>query len=177
MVLYLGRLMEIGRRDELFDNARHPYSRALIDAIPDADPDRSPPELAVVLPGEIPSALDPPSGLRIPHPLPDCHIRLRARDASDRDGLGVPSRRLPSLAASALRKGDCQRCKITSEERSDFTGVPCTAGDSGGPERAAWFMYFIEKVLRALTLATAGLAAAHFSHHAVCPAGGGRIQL
>ncbi len=62
MVLYLGRLMEIGRRDELFENARHPYSRALIDAIPDADPDRRPPELADILPGEIPSALDPPSG-------------------------------------------------------------------------------------------------------------------
>ena len=62
MVLYLGRLMEIGRRDELFENARHPYSRALIDAIPDADPDRSPPELAAILPGEIPSALDPPTG-------------------------------------------------------------------------------------------------------------------
>ena len=62
MVLYLGRLMEIGRRDELFENARHPYSQALIDAIPDADPDRRPTELADVLPGEIPSALDPPSG-------------------------------------------------------------------------------------------------------------------
>ena len=62
MVLYLGRLMEIGRRDELFEDARHPYSRALIEAIPDADPDRSPLELAAILPGEIPSALDPPSG-------------------------------------------------------------------------------------------------------------------
>ena len=62
MVLYLGRLMEIGRRDDLFGNARHPYSRALIDAIPDADPDRRPRKLADVLSGEIPSALDPPSG-------------------------------------------------------------------------------------------------------------------
>ena len=62
MVLYLGRLMEIGRRDELFRNARHPYSRALIDAIPDADPDRRPLDMAHILPGEIPSALDPPSG-------------------------------------------------------------------------------------------------------------------
>ena len=62
MVLYLGRLMEIGRRDELFDNPRHPYSRALIEAIPGADPDRNLLDMADALPGEIPSALDPPSG-------------------------------------------------------------------------------------------------------------------
>ena len=76
MVLYLGRLMEIGRRDELFENARHPYSRALINAIPDADPDQHPPELAKVLPGEIPSALNPPSGCvfrtRCPIATPEC---------------------------------------------------------------------------------------------------------
>ena len=76
MVLYLGRLMEIGRCDELFRNARHPYSRALIDAIPDADPDQRPPKLANVLPGEIPSALDPPSGCvfrtRCPIATPEC---------------------------------------------------------------------------------------------------------
>ena len=62
MVLYLGRLMEIGRRGELFNNPRHPYSRALIDAIPEADPARSAFDSAGALPGEIPSPLSPPSG-------------------------------------------------------------------------------------------------------------------
>ena len=62
MVLYLGRLMEIAPRDELFDNPRHPYSRALIEAIPEAAPGRNPLDMADALPGEIPSALDPPSG-------------------------------------------------------------------------------------------------------------------
>ena len=76
MVLYLGRLMEIGRRDELFENPRHPYSRALVDAIPEADPDRDPLETTDALPGEIPSALDPPSGCvfrtRCPIATPEC---------------------------------------------------------------------------------------------------------
>lgn len=76
MVLYLGRLMEIGRRDELFDNPRHPYSRALIDAIPEADPDQSPLAAADALPGEIPSPLNPPSGCvfrtRCPIATPEC---------------------------------------------------------------------------------------------------------
>ena len=85
MVLYLGRLMEIGRRDELFDNPRHPYSRALIDAIPEADPNQSPLGMADALPGEIPSALDPPSGCvfrtRCPIATPEC-ARERPPDES-----------------------------------------------------------------------------------------------
>jgi len=76
MVLYLGRLMEIGGRDELFDNPRHPYSQALIDAIPEADPNQSPLGMADALPGEIPSALNPPSGCvfrtRCPIATPEC---------------------------------------------------------------------------------------------------------
>ena len=76
MVLYLGRLMEIAPRDELFENPRHPYSRALIEAIPEADPGRGPPDMAGALPGEIPSALDPPSGCvfrtRCPIATPEC---------------------------------------------------------------------------------------------------------
>ena len=80
MVLYLGRLMEIAPRDELFEDPRHPYSRALIDAIPHADPDGNPLDMADTLPGEIPSALDPPSGCvfrtRCPIATPECaHAR------------------------------------------------------------------------------------------------------
>jgi len=76
MVLYLGRLMEIAPRDELFEDPRHPYSRALIEAIPEADPDHGPLDMAGALPGEIPSALDPPSGCvfrtRCPIATPEC---------------------------------------------------------------------------------------------------------
>ena len=101
MVLYLGRLMEIGRRDELFEDARHPYSRALINAIPDADPG-----LWRTRIGRRPSrrntlSAGPALRLRIPDPLPDRHLRMRACNTANRDGLGVPSRRLPSLAGSA----------------------------------------------------------------------------
>ena len=76
MVLYLGRLMEIAPRDGLFEDPRHPYSRALIDAIPEPTPDRNPLDAADALPGEIPSALDPPSGCvfrtRCPIATPEC---------------------------------------------------------------------------------------------------------
>jgi len=62
LVLYLGRIMEIGSRTTLFDAPRHPYTRALLQAVPIADPARARARRAEPLRGEIPSPLTPPSG-------------------------------------------------------------------------------------------------------------------
>ncbi|MEN6393812.1 MAG: oligopeptide/dipeptide ABC transporter ATP-binding protein [Anaerolineaceae bacterium] len=59
-VMYLGRLVEIAATTELFNHPRHPYTEALLSAIPAADPDD--PMRLVPLKGEIPSPLNPPSG-------------------------------------------------------------------------------------------------------------------
>ncbi len=64
-VMYLGRLAEIGTTREIFRDPRHPYTRALIQAIPHPDPAHR--VEAVPLTGEIPSPLDPPTGCRF-HP-------------------------------------------------------------------------------------------------------------
>ncbi|MBA2767976.1 MAG: ABC transporter ATP-binding protein [Sporichthyaceae bacterium] len=59
-IMYLGRIVEIGRTEEIFRDPKHPYTKALLAAIPDPDPDRALPR---DLPrGEIPDAADPPSG-------------------------------------------------------------------------------------------------------------------
>ena len=59
VVLYLGRVMEIGPADKVFDGPHHPYTEALLSAVPTLDDlDR----LRIRLEGEIPSAADPPSG-------------------------------------------------------------------------------------------------------------------
>ncbi|MCF2707255.1 ABC transporter ATP-binding protein [Arcanobacterium haemolyticum] len=63
-VMYLGRLVEEGPAREVVENPRHPYTRALIDAIPVPDPDFVREESAIELQGEPPSAINPPEGCR-----------------------------------------------------------------------------------------------------------------
>jgi len=62
MVLYLGRVMEIASRDELYAGPRHPYTQALISAVPIPDPDREANKPRVILAGDMPSPFEPPSG-------------------------------------------------------------------------------------------------------------------
>ncbi len=64
MVLYLGKVMELAERDAFYANPMHPYSKALISAIPLPDPKAERARERVVLQGDLPSALNPPKGCR-----------------------------------------------------------------------------------------------------------------
>ena len=63
-VMYLGKIVEISPTEELFEQTRHPYTRALLSALPVSDPDTADSRERIILTGDIPSATNPPAGCR-----------------------------------------------------------------------------------------------------------------
>ncbi len=78
IVMYLGRIMEIADKKALFEEPRHPYTRALLSAIPVPKPGRK--KERVVLSGDVPSAIDPPEGClfhtRCPYVRDNCRTDI-----------------------------------------------------------------------------------------------------
>ncbi len=100
-VMYLGRIVEITDRNSLYANPLHPYTEALLSAIPIPDPDR--PRNRMILQGEIPSPLNPPPGC---HFHPRCPIAREGLCDVEAPHLMSGSDTKDHLAACWLRAGD-----------------------------------------------------------------------
>ena len=83
-VMYLGRLVEIGERTEVYKETNHPYTLSLLSAVPVSHPDERETKSRIVLPGDVPSPMNPPSG---------CVFRTRCWKAQEKCAEEVPAMR------------------------------------------------------------------------------------
>ncbi|MFD7640104.1 ABC transporter ATP-binding protein [Kitasatospora sp. NPDC059795] len=103
-VMYLGRMVEIGTDAEIYEHATHPYTQALLSAVPVPDPTGREGRERIILTGDIPSPANPPSG---------CRFRTRCWKAEERCATEVPL-----LAAPTLLTGDARHdsaCHFAAE--------------------------------------------------------------
>ena len=124
-IMYLGRVVEIGPAEEIFANPRHPYTKALLAAIPEADPDKMVPR---DLPrGEIPDAAEPPLG---------CAFHPRCPEAVA--ACGWESRDLRDLFEKHWLRADAayddEKKVIGDLEQLDTPSTSATLGTGGSAE-------------------------------------------
>lgn len=114
--MYLGRVIEIAESRQLYDDPRHPYTRALLSAVPIPDPQVEQHRRRIILEGDVPSPINPPSG---------CTFHPRCPIVAERCRSDVP----PLRARSDLHEVACWR----SDESPAL--MPMTAQEAAQSER------------------------------------------
>ncbi|BCB81486.1 dipeptide ABC transporter ATP-binding protein [Phytohabitans flavus] len=115
-VMYLGKIVEIGTEDEIYERPTHPYTQALLSAVPVPDPNSRKNKAIIRLTGDVPSPTNPPSG---------CRFRTRCWKAQE-----ICSREVPLLEvrSSSDHPSAChfaeKREIVVSHEAGDLTDLP-----------------------------------------------------
>ncbi|WP_327353646.1 ABC transporter ATP-binding protein [Streptomyces sp. NBC_01304] len=107
-VMYLGKIVEIGDRDSIYERPRHPYTHALLSAVPEAAlaPEGTEPRERIRLAGDVPSPINPPSG---------CRFRTRCWKAQDKCAAEEP----PLIQIAGNRAGHLTACHFPEDPTTE----------------------------------------------------------
>ncbi|TGN81445.1 ATP-binding cassette domain-containing protein [Streptomyces bauhiniae] len=107
-VMYLGKIIEVGDRDSIYTRPRHPYTHALLSAVPEVSVagEEAPARERIRLAGDVPSPIDPPSG---------CRFRTRCWKAQDKCATEEP----PLVQLSGNRSGHLTACHFPEEPTTE----------------------------------------------------------
>lgn len=103
IVMYLGKIVEIADKTSLFENPQHPYTKALLSAIPIPDPNKK--KERIILKGDVPSPIDPPTG---------CRFHTRCPFATEKCKTDVPELR----TTDDMKEGHMGACHYMEEIES-----------------------------------------------------------
>ncbi|MFT2019118.1 ABC transporter ATP-binding protein [Streptomyces sp. 796.1] len=125
-VMYLGRLVEVGTETEIYDHPTHPYTQALLSAVPVPNPEARETRTRILLAGDVPSPANPPSG---------CRFRTRCWKAQERCALEVPLLAIPAAFRDAAGPvAHDSACHFAEERDVVPSGEPDEgAGGATGP--------------------------------------------
>ncbi len=101
-VMYLGEIVEMGPADDVYENPQHPYTQALLSAVPIPDPRKERLRKRRILEGDVPSPSNPPSG---------CRFRTRCWKAED-----LCAEVVPALAPHGLSEAQVSACHFSTTE-------------------------------------------------------------
>ncbi|MFJ1706514.1 ABC transporter ATP-binding protein [Kitasatospora sp. NPDC088346] len=103
-VMYLGKMVEIGTEEQIYEHATHPYTQALLSAVPVPDPTGRESRDRIVLVGDVPSPANPPSG---------CRFRTRCWKAEERCSTELPLLAVPQvLSGPAAHDSACHFAEV-----------------------------------------------------------------
>ena len=150
-VMYLGKIVELADTEDLFERPQHPYTNALLSAIPELDDDGDDRRQRIVLVGDVPSPIEPAARLPVPSALPEgarasARARSRSQEVKAGPAPGTPSRCHYPVEPGQLRRrgsrrderdpGRAGRLRARSSPRSGRRRQPAIEGRS--PWRLAW---------------------------------------